>query len=169
MLEFFEFMASKPILVLLIGIIVGFIIGKSQKKRFKSVSGSKNKDIFEEKKVRINPIFNKNASLDFKPSLLSSSSRKDKFTKIKGIDEELEARLYDLGVYQYDQIAFWTSKNCEWVENFLGITGYIKENQWLEQAKILRTGRETNYSQKLIDEENKEPEDISENKEDSKI
>ncbi|OCL84246.1 hypothetical protein [Arcobacter porcinus] len=169
MLDFMRYLATEPILVLLIGIVIGFIIGKSQKKRFKSVSGSKIKDNYEDKKVRINPIFNKNASLDFKPSLLSSSSKKDKFTKIKGIDEELEAKLYDLGVYQYDQIALWTSKNCEWIENFLGISGYIKENQWLEQAKILRTGRETNYSQKLIDEENKEPEDISENKEDSKI
>lgn len=164
MLEILDYLASKPILILFIGILIGYLLRRSQKERFKSISSSK-KDVFssEDKRVRINPVFNKNASLDFKPSLLSSSTRKDIFTKIKGIDEEMQNKLYHLGVYQYDQISSWSSKNCEWIENFLGLSGYIKDNQWVEQAKILRTGKETNYSQRLIDEESEENNNIAEN------
>ncbi|MDX4058968.1 hypothetical protein Q6A89_00395 [Aliarcobacter skirrowii] len=153
MIEVYEYIVSKPFLVLLIGILIGYFISRGQKERFKPIPNSSSTQEIEEKRVKINPIFNKNASLDAKPMVLSASTKKDSFIKIKGINEDLEKRLYDLGIYQYDQIATWTSKNCDWVESFLQLPGYIRSNQWVEQAKILKTGRETSYSQKLLDEE----------------
>ncbi len=42
------------------------------------------------------------------------------------------------------------------LENFLNLPNYVRANQWVEQAKILETGRETSYSQKLLDEENED-------------
>lgn len=136
------------------GAIFGYIIGKGQKEKFKSSKNSKNiVNSSDKSKFRINPIFNKSASLDYKPLVLSSSTRKDNLKKIKGIDEEIENTLYQLGIFHFDQIANWSNKNSEWVENFLNSTNYVRDNQWIEQARILRSGKETNYSQKLLDDE----------------
>ena len=44
-------------------------------------------------------------------------------------------------------------KNAEWVEAYLVIPGCAKNNQWIDQAKILQTGSETIYSQKVMDGE----------------
>jgi len=137
-----------------LGILVGYLIGK-EKYGFKSISSSTSTDIsFNEKKFQINPIFNKSASLDYKPMVLSSSNLKNDLTKIKGIDEDLEKKLYELGIFTFNQIASWSSKNCEWIENFISLPNYARQNHWVEQAKILKTGKETEYSQTLLDEEN---------------
>lgn len=136
----------------ILGLVFGYVIGRGSKQRFSSVQNSKNINSNEKSKFKINPIFNKSASLDFKPMVLSSSNRKDNLKKIKGIDEDIENELFSLGIYHFEQISSWTSKNTEWIENFLNLPNYVRANQWLEQAKILKTGRETNYSQKLLEE-----------------
>ena len=59
----------------------------------------------------------------------------------------------NLGIYHFDQIAKWSNKNAEWVEAYLVIPGCAKNNQWIDQAKILQTGSETIYSQKVMDGE----------------
>jgi len=149
-----------------LGILVGYLIGK-EKYGFKSIRSSTSTDIsFNEKKFQINPVFNKNASLDYKPMVLSSSNLKNDLKKIKGIDEDLEKKLYELGIFTFNQIASWSSKNCEWIENFINLPNYARQNHWVEQAKILKTGRETEYSQALLDEENAPKEEDKEIKED---
>ncbi len=135
-----------------LGLIFGYIIGKGRKQSFSSAQNSKCINIVEKNKFKINPIFNKSASLDFKPMVLSSSNKKDNLKKIKGIDENIENELFKLGIYHFEQISSWTSKNTEWVESFLNLPNYVRANQWLEQAKILKTGKETNYSEKLLEE-----------------
>jgi len=152
----------------ILGILVGYLIGR-EKYGFKSISSSNpTYNNQYEKKFQINPVFNKSASLDYKPMVLSSSSLKDNLKKIKGIDEDLEKKLYELGIFQFSQIASWSSKNCEWIENFISLPNYTRQNHWVEQAKILKTGNETEYSQALLDEENGlEKEEDKEVKEDS--
>ena len=155
------------VIAFILGLFIGFFLGRGKKEKFKEIKKSTDSNTtgFNKNRFRMNPVFNKSASLDYKPLVLSSSSKKDNLQKITGIDEDIQNALYKLGIYQFGQISKWSNKNIEWVENFLNLPGYIKINQWIEQSKILKTGRETNYSQKLLDEECNFNKDL-ENKED---
>ena len=140
-----------------IGFIAGYIVAKSRSSKIKAISNEKSENFIDDPKVRtsINPIFKKGFSVDNKPLVLSfpKSTGKDNLKKIKGINSRIEAELNNLGIYHFEQIAKWSNKNCEWIEAFLDIPGSIKNNQWLDQAKILQTGNETIYSQKVVDGE----------------
>ena len=154
LVEIAQYIVINLSVAFILGLVFGYIIGRGNKEKFNSIQSSKNRDtnITEKNKFKINPIFNKNASLDFKPMVLSSSNKKDNLKKIKGIDEDIENELFKLGIYHFEQISIWSTKNAEWIENFLNLPNYVRANQWVDQAKILKTGRETNYSQKLLDE-----------------
>ncbi len=142
LVEIAQYIVINLSVAFILGLILGYVIGKGNKEKF-------------------NSIFNKSASLDFKPMVLSSSNKKDNLKKIKGIDEDIENELFKLGIYHFEQISIWSSKNSEWIENFLNLPNYVRANQWVEQAKILKTGRETSYSQKLLDEENEDNIDLT--------
>ena len=73
--------------------------------------------------------------------------------KIKGINEQTEIDLNALGIFHFDQISKWTNKNADWIEEFLQISGCIKKFQWIDQARILESGKETVYSQKIENNE----------------
>ncbi|RBQ31665.1 hypothetical protein CRU92_05475 [Arcobacter sp. FW59] len=152
--EIAQYIVVNLFIAFVLGILVGYLIGRRKEKFSKINASNTGSCCTGEKRFRMNPIFNKSASLDYKPMVLSSSSLKDNLKKIKGIDEDLESALYELGIYQFNQISNWTKKNSEWIENFLNLPNYVRNHQWIEQAKILRTGKETNYSQSLLDEEN---------------
>jgi len=140
-----------------IGFIAGYIIAKSRNTKIKSIDNEKNENSIDDTKIRtsINPIFKKGSSVDNKPLVLSfpKSSGKDNLKKIKGINSKIETELNNLGIYHFEQIAKWSNKNCDWIESFLDIAGCAKNNQWIDQAKILQTGNETIYSQKVEDGE----------------
>jgi predicted flap endonuclease-1-like 5' DNA nuclease len=142
------------VIAAIIGFIAGYMIAKSRCSRIDSIEGSAtqrevNPDV--KTKSAINPIFRKNSQLDFKPLVLSSPRPigKDNLKKIKGIDSKIEIDLNSLGIYHFEQISKWSSKNCDWIEEFLHFPGCAKNNQWIEQAKILQSGKETIYSQKV--------------------
>ncbi len=158
LVEIAQYIVINLSVAFILGLILGYVIGKGNKEKFNSIQCSKNNDenTIKKNKFKINPIFNKSASLDFKPMILSSSNKKDNLKKIKGIDEDIENELFKLGIYHFEQISIWSSKNAEWIENFLNLPNYVRANQWVEQAKILKTGRETSYSQKLLDEDNED-------------
>lgn len=60
---------------------------------------------------------------------------KDDLKNIEGIDKNLENKLNELGIYHFDQIAKWNSKNCHWVEEYLRLeSSQIKDAKWVEQA-----------------------------------
>ena len=154
LVEIAQYIVINLSVAFILGLVFGYIIGRGNKEKFNSIQNIKNRDtnIIEMNRFKINPIFNKSASLDFKPMVLSSSNKKDNLKKIKGIDEDIENELFTLGIYHFEQISIWSTKNAEWVESFLNLPNYVRANQWVDQAKILKTGRETNYSQKLLDE-----------------
>ena len=66
--------------------------------------------------------------------------------KIKGINSKIEVDLNNLGIYHFEQISCWSNKNSEWIEEFLLLPGIARNNQWVEQAKILASGKDTPYS-----------------------
>ena len=137
-----------------IGFIAGFIIAKSSTPKISSIGNGNIGNEFRIK-TQINPIFKKSSHLDFKPLVISfpKSTGKDNLMKIKGINSKIENDLNNLGIYHFEQIAKWTNKNCDWEEEFLMVPGCAKNNQWVEQAKILQTGKETIYSQRILDGE----------------
>ena len=60
-----------------------------------------------------------------------------------------------MGIFHFNQIAAWSNNNCDWIEEFLSLPGYVKNNQWIEQAQVLEQGKETAYSKEV---ENKDEE-----------
>ena len=152
MFEIASLIVVNLIIAAIIGFVVGYIIAKSKYSKIDSIEGD-NKDLRPETKAKsgINPIFKKNSKLDFKPLILSSPKPigKDNLRKIKGINSKIENDLNTLGIYHFEQISNWSAKNCDWIEEFLHFPGVAKSNQWVDQAKILTSGKETIYSQKV--------------------
>jgi predicted flap endonuclease-1-like 5' DNA nuclease len=74
----------------------------------------------------------------------------DDLKKIKGIGPKLEKLCNSLGFYHFDQIAAWTADEVAWVDqNLEGFKGRVTRDTWVEQAKLLAAGGETEFSQKV--------------------
>jgi predicted flap endonuclease-1-like 5' DNA nuclease len=165
MVEVASLIVVNLIIAAAIGFVIGYLIGKSSSsenlgndKEIRSVGGAS-------KKAKVNPIFRKNSSLDYKPLVLSTprQSGADNFLKIRGIDEATEKLLNDTGIYHFDQISKWNTKNCAWIEEFLQFHGRIRKERWVEQAKILAEGNETEFSLKVENGEIDHEETLEEN------
>ena len=157
MIETASLIVINLLIAAFIGMIIGYIIGKNSGSTYNPSKDTRNTDdkVDTKSKSNINPIFRKNSNVDNKPLILSSARPvgKDKLIKIKGIDLKVEQDLNKLGIFHFNQIAAWSNKNCDWVEEFLSLPGCAKKNQWIEQARILEAGKETVYSQKIESEE----------------
>jgi len=78
----------------------------------------------------------------------------DDLKKIKGVGPKLEKLCNELGFYHFDQIANWTEAEIAWVDNNLkGFKGRVSRDNWVDQAKILAEGGETEFSHR-VDEGN---------------
>lgn len=86
-----------------------------------------------------------------KPPLLLQArpEGKDNLTLIKGVGRVLEMNLNRLGVYHFNQISSWTNEQQVWVDEKMGLLGRIKREDWVEQAKSLALGVETEFSQRV--------------------
>jgi NADH-quinone oxidoreductase subunit E len=73
----------------------------------------------------------------------------DNLTRIKGIGKVNEARLHDLGIFHFDQIAGWTRAEIRWVGTYLAFPGRIDREDWVGQAKALASGAETEFSKRV--------------------
>lgn len=157
MIETASLIVVNLIIAAFIGMIIGYLIGKNSGSTYNPSKNDNKNDVKDDNKSKtsVNPVFRKNSNVDNKPLILSSPrpSGKDKLIKIKGIDLKVEENLNKLGIFHFNQIASWSSKNCDWIEEFLSLPGCAKKNQWIEQAKILESGKETVYSQKIENNE----------------
>ncbi len=74
----------------------------------------------------------------------------DNLKEIKGVGPKLEELLHSLGVYHFDQIAGWGPAEVAWMdENLKGFRGRVSRDGWVEQAKILAAGGETEFSSRV--------------------
>ncbi|MDF1873692.1 hypothetical protein [Vannielia sp.] len=74
----------------------------------------------------------------------------DDLKMIKGIGTKLEAKLHEMGVYHFDQIANWSADEVAWVNaNLVGFKGRVTRDNWVEQAALLATGGETDFSKRV--------------------
>lgn len=72
----------------------------------------------------------------------------DDLKKIKGVGPKLEGLLNELGFWHFEQIANWTPEEVAWVDSRLKFKGRIERDGWIEQARILASGGETEFSRK---------------------
>ncbi|MEL6479279.1 MAG: hypothetical protein AAFR17_18270 [Pseudomonadota bacterium] len=75
----------------------------------------------------------------------------DDLKLIKGVGPKLEGVLNDMGFYHFDQIAKWTENEVAWVDTRLRFKGRIQRDTWIDQAKILAEGGETEFSKRKKD------------------
>jgi predicted flap endonuclease-1-like 5' DNA nuclease len=69
------------------------------------------------------------------------SSAGDPLTRLKGLGPKAAARLTELGVTRFDQIAAWNDADVDAIDAQMGaFKGRIRRDRWVEQAKLLATG-----------------------------
>ncbi|SUZ32669.1 NADH-quinone oxidoreductase chain 2 [Roseibaca ekhonensis] len=82
-----------------------------------------------------------------KPEMLTQArGTPDDLKKIKGVGPKLEGTLNELGVWHFWQIASWTAAEIAWVDTRLKFKGRIERDGWIDQAKTLAEGGETEFS-----------------------
>jgi len=72
----------------------------------------------------------------------------DDLKKISGIGPKIESLLHNLGIYQFSQIANFSEANTIWIDHYLKFKGRIQRENWIDQAKILASGHETEFSKR---------------------
>ena len=73
----------------------------------------------------------------------------DDLKRIRGIGLLTEKRLNAMGVTTYEDIANWTRDDIERVSQSLDFKGRIERENWVEQARILSSGGDTEFSRRL--------------------
>jgi len=87
---------------------------------------------------------------NWKPQGFTSRPDKvDDLKRIKGVGAVIEKTLHGLGVYQFDQIANWTSDNVTWVEKFIAFPGRVQRESWVDQARTLASGNITEFAKRV--------------------
>ena len=72
----------------------------------------------------------------------------DDLKRIRGIGVLIEKKLNSLGILSFEQVANWTGADIERISNILDFKGRIERENWIEQARILATGGQTEFSRR---------------------
>jgi NADH-quinone oxidoreductase subunit E len=76
----------------------------------------------------------------------------DDLKQIKGIGPKLEKLCNSMGFWHFDQIANWTPQEVAWVDaNLEGFKGRVSRDNWIDQAKTLASGGQTEFSKRVED------------------
>lgn len=88
---------------------------------------------------------------DDKPAGLTGprDGKMDDLKRIRGIGRQNEAKLHELGVWHFDQIAAWMPGQAAWVGHFLAFPGRIEREDWVGQAKVLASGGMTAFAERV--------------------
>jgi predicted flap endonuclease-1-like 5' DNA nuclease len=71
-----------------------------------------------------------------RPATLKAARRgkPDRLTEIDGIGNAIEGKLFELGIFHYDQIAGWTADEASWVSEEISFPGRAQRENWIKQA-----------------------------------
>ena len=84
--------------------------------------------------------------------MAARDGKADDLKQIKGVGPKLEGLLNSHGIYHFDQIANWSDAEVAWADNSLvGFKGRVSRDNWVEQAKTLAAGGETEFSKRVED------------------
>lgn len=73
----------------------------------------------------------------------------DDLKRIRGVGVLIEKKLNSIGIASYDQIANWTADDIAHVSEILDFRGRIERENWVEQARILCAGGQTEFSRRI--------------------
>ena len=73
----------------------------------------------------------------------------DDLKRIRGIGPQNEGRLHGLGIWHFTQIRAWSEENVKWVGSYLAFAGRIDREKWVDQARELAAGHETEFSRRV--------------------
>jgi predicted flap endonuclease-1-like 5' DNA nuclease len=86
---------------------------------------------------------------DWKPSVLSAPlGEPDDLKRISGIGPVIEKTLNEFGFFHYQQIAELTKENIAWLDNYIAFPGRIERENWVDQAKNLLEGNDTDFAKR---------------------
>ncbi|MEM6710879.1 MAG: endonuclease [Pseudomonadota bacterium] len=71
---------------------------------------------------------------------------RDDLQRIKGIGKVNEAKLNELGIYHFSQVAALIPIEVRWIGMFLAFPGRIEREDWIGQAATLAAGGETDFA-----------------------
>lgn len=72
----------------------------------------------------------------------------DDLKRIRGIGVLIEKRLKMMGYTRYAEIADWSQADIDRVNKQLDFGGRIERENWIEQARILAKGGQTEFSRR---------------------
>jgi predicted flap endonuclease-1-like 5' DNA nuclease len=73
----------------------------------------------------------------------------DNLTLINGIGNVLEKRLFDMGVFHFEQIANWTKDQAVEFGKAVGFPGRVERENWVKEAAIFAKGGTTEHARKV--------------------
>jgi len=79
----------------------------------------------------------------------SAAGGADDLKQLKGVGPALEKKLHDNGVTTFVQIAAWNAEDIADMDDKLSFKGRIERDGWVDQAKLLAAGEETEFSKKV--------------------
>jgi predicted flap endonuclease-1-like 5' DNA nuclease len=77
------------------------------------------------------------------------SANVDDLKRIRGIGVLIERKLNSVGIVNYNQIGQWTNADIDKVSQVLDFKGRIERENWVEQARILSSGGQTEFSRRV--------------------
>jgi predicted flap endonuclease-1-like 5' DNA nuclease len=80
---------------------------------------------------------------------MQRSAVPDDLKRIRGIGVLIEKRLQAIGVTAYAHMAEWTAADIDRVSELLDFKGRIERENWIEQARILASGGQTEFSRRV--------------------
>jgi predicted flap endonuclease-1-like 5' DNA nuclease len=86
--------------------------------------------------------------------LAPRDGQRDNLKRIRGIGPQNEGRLNGVGIWHYGQIAAWSAENIKWIGSYLAVSGRIERERWIDQAKELAAGRDTEFSRRTASGKN---------------
>jgi predicted flap endonuclease-1-like 5' DNA nuclease len=80
------------------------------------------------------------AQAKLQPLFAAPAGPGDDLKKISGIGPVVEAKLKDLGITRFDQIAGLSDEDLEKVDTALNFKGRVQRDDWVGQARALADG-----------------------------
>jgi predicted flap endonuclease-1-like 5' DNA nuclease len=73
----------------------------------------------------------------------------DDLKRVRGIGVLIEKKLNSLGITTYEQVANWTGADIDRISQILDFKGRIERENWVEQARILASGGQTEFARRF--------------------
>ncbi|WP_204114809.1 NADH-quinone oxidoreductase subunit E [Shimia biformata] len=81
----------------------------------------------------------------------AATAAADDLKQLKGVGPALEKKLHEAGVTSFAQIAAWGADDIAEMDDKLSFKGRIERDGWVEQAKQLAAGGDTEFSKRVKD------------------